>query len=323
MSTLWRMDTYEVGGDAAFKSEYEMETFLMLNPSVLNCQGDDGQEPLLWQQIGVSQKTKRGRIDLMGIDQSTEEGTLKIFELKNSKIEKGAVDQLDGYIETLRSGGQRAEKIKEKLLELWPTGKDRGEKYIEKLVKNAEGVLVGTGIELEKGEAEVNIDKIKTKNISVIKLSNFYDTANSSRYIVAEDLVGKTVKKGKIKQFSWDEVHLNSTEELLLELQKEVREDPWYYNRMKEVKEYCDKYYNVFTGICLKIEKLKKSDFCLSGPYYSLTYGGQTLTRHYIRSKSLKGADKFTFELEKNKVGESDRAILEKHLDIVWKRKKT
>ena len=70
-SQIWKVQTEKIGSLEPFKSERDMESFLMNNPAIVGCWDPDSDlalPTLIRQQI--STKTARGsagRIDLAGI----------------------------------------------------------------------------------------------------------------------------------------------------------------------------------------------------------------------------------------------------------------
>ncbi len=88
---IWRIAGQEIGKLERFKSEYQMEAFLMGNPGLIGCGSEDWDEPLRLKQQRPTKKGKggRGRIDLIGLALEEDDSQiLKVFELKNDTAEK-------------------------------------------------------------------------------------------------------------------------------------------------------------------------------------------------------------------------------------------
>ncbi len=273
MSTIWKTEIKHLGGSTDFNSEYEMETFLMLNPEIVDCGGGDDEYYSLWQQIQIEKKYKKnGRIDLIGIgEKESEEGSgekvLKIFELKNGEIDKNAIDQLKGYMEAIKDKkGAASSKIKDVL-------KGRStytDKEIDVLIESAEGVLVGTSFKYDK----VNIGVIEEEKFKVIKIMRFAGESGD-QYIILEDVVGNTVKRGQVKKFSWEELKNGDT----MELKNQVK---GYEGNVDHAKKFINSHYEAIKTIADSFG-INFSKYITSGPNFTLIYNGEKVANVYLR----------------------------------------
>jgi hypothetical protein len=269
MITLWKTGTCQIGKEGYFKSEYEMETFLMLNPEVVGCGSDGEERPKLWQQTHIEKKYKEnGRIDLIGIankeggEDEAPEKVLRIFELKNGLINKAAIEQLVDYIKAI-GGVESKDKIASIIKEsISGEGKDD----INKLIDKPEGVLLGTAFDYNSE----NIKLIEDNGLKAIKIMKL--EGDGDKYILIEDIVGGVVGRNMVKQFSWDDLSGKSENEL-------EKEAPGYGGRIKKVKKFIDE------GQFEEIKKIAKdcgmeiSPCVTSGPHFFMQYRNKNICR--------------------------------------------
>ncbi|OQY08825.1 MAG: hypothetical protein B6I30_10730 [Desulfobacteraceae bacterium 4572_187] len=97
-SQIWRVRTERIGTLESFRSEYDMESFLMNNPAIIGCWDPDADfaiPTLIRQQIPTKKnKGGSGRIDLAGISKNDNAYELRIFELKANRIDVAAVTKI-------------------------------------------------------------------------------------------------------------------------------------------------------------------------------------------------------------------------------------
>ena len=95
-SEIWRVRSERIGTLESFRSEYDMESFLMNNPANIGCWNTDTDlafPTLIRQQLHTRKgKGSGGRIDLVGVSIGDNGYELRIFELKASRIDVPAVE---------------------------------------------------------------------------------------------------------------------------------------------------------------------------------------------------------------------------------------
>lgn len=199
-SEIWRVRTERIGTLESFKSEYDMESFLMNNPAIIGCWNPDAGltfPTLIRQQLYTKKGAGGGgRIDLVGISISDKGYELRIFELKASKIDVPAVEQLHNYLNGWRNEGSARHDIERWILELELDGIDSSN--VDKIVNCPRGVLVGPEFDID---AIVEAKKIELQGI---RLSRFKTESGSEYYVIIEDQVGDVVQHAKRQQIGWD-----------------------------------------------------------------------------------------------------------------------
>ena len=313
MSTIWKTDTEQLGesgGNSEFRSEYEMETFLMLHPEIVGCAGEEDEDPTLWQQIHIEKKYKKnGRIDMVGIAEKKSEGSsgekvLTIFELKNGEIDTKAIEQLFGYMDEIKKKDKPARK---NIGDLLRAKQGYSDKEIEVLIKKAKGVLVGTVFKYDAKGIENNIKTIRDEGYDVVKLTRFKDRSNSNQYTIVEDMVGEVIKSNKaVKNFSWDELETQGE----WQLAQQVPDN--YKPSISNVKRFIEKgYYKEFKKLSDDIEGLEMSEFKLSYPRFELRYYGRLIKELYLYGNHP-FPEKVTAELEKKNIGDMKKETINK-----------
>jgi hypothetical protein len=213
-SRIWKVKTGEVGKLEPFRTEYDMESFLMNNPQIIGCSDPNVKTAprLLRQQIQTIKKTDgKGRIDLVGLVPDNEGIALKIFELKKGEITKENVEQLFSYInqdnwlkETSARGSIQSWIQKLEIPEL------KG-KNLEKILNNPKGVIIGSSF---KPEA---ITLLSEKEMAGIRLTRFMSGANEY-YVVIEDQVGDILSDATRQLLSWKKIGVRQGDRLFLDV---------------------------------------------------------------------------------------------------------
>jgi len=199
-SEIWRVRTEKVGSLEPFKSERDMESFLMNNPAIVGCwnpESDIAMPSLIRQQICLQTQKGMGRLDLLGISISENNYELRIFELKAGDIEPTAVDQLDSYIKGWKLEQSSKSAIRDWVLSLNLEGID--EKNIDKIIDHPVGILVGSKFQPEAISIAIQL------NIQGIRLARFKAERKSEYFVIVEDQVGKIVETSK-RQWSWKDL---------------------------------------------------------------------------------------------------------------------
>ncbi len=207
-SVIWRVRTERIGSLASFKSEYDMEAFLMNNPALIGCwdPGDESRPPyLVRQQLSTRKGTgDRGRLDLVGLVIDEEEPTLKIFELKVGSITSESVKQLADYLQGWETQGSARQQVQSWLVEVGLEQPIR-----EKLLGQPAGVLVGASFDPSA------IADATRLGIEGIRLARFRSESEGGEYfVIIEDQVGKIVASAR-RVFSWKEIGLDGPSERL------------------------------------------------------------------------------------------------------------
>lgn len=196
-SQIWKVHTERIGSLEAFKSEYDMEAFLMNNPLILGYRSEDpalSQPILMKQQLGTKAKEGAGRIDICGLFPKGETYELLIFELKNGEIDIAAVNQLSEYIDGWHDEKGAKQKIKQQIKE-FGLG-EVVEDDLERAIENPIGVLVGTNF-LAEAISKANANKLKG-----IRLARFRAEERGEYYVIIEDQIGDVISTGRL-QWSW------------------------------------------------------------------------------------------------------------------------
>ncbi len=196
-SQIWRVQTEKIGSLESFKSERDMESFLMNNPAIVGCWDPESELalPSLRQQVGTTTADGGiGIIDLVGICVGEKGNELRLFELKNGDIDVTAVEQIGKYLKGWEKERSAKSEIKKWILELNLQGID--EKNVDKIIDNPVGVLVGTRFLPEA------ITKAMQLNIQGIRLARFRAETKSEYFVIVEDQVGKIVRR----QWCWNDI---------------------------------------------------------------------------------------------------------------------
>jgi hypothetical protein len=198
-SEIWRVQTKKIGSLEPFRSEYDMEAFLMNNQAIIGCWDPEGRiafPALIRQQLSTKKYPgTSGRIDLVGISPGEKQYELRIFELKKGKIDSSAVEQLNEYINGWRKDKTVKGEIKKWILALGLP--DINESNVEQSLNNPIGVLVGSDFDLEA------INKASEYGFKGIRLSRFKAGVESEYYVIIEDQIGDVVKSAKRQQIGW------------------------------------------------------------------------------------------------------------------------
>lgn len=198
-SEIWRVRTERIGTLESFKSEYDMESFLMNNPAIIGCWNPDAGlafPTLIRQQLYTKKGTGGGgRIDLVGISIGDKGYELRIFELKASKIDVPAVEQLHNYLNGWRNEMSARSDIKRWILELELDGIDNNN--VDEIVNRPRGVLIGPEFDIDA------IFKAKDVKLLGIRLSRFKAESESEYYVIVEDQIGDVVQRAKRQQIGW------------------------------------------------------------------------------------------------------------------------
>lgn len=198
-SEIWRVRTERIGTLESFKSEYDMESFLMNNPAIIGCWNPDAglAFPTLIRQQLYTQKGKggAGRIDLMGISIGDKGYELRIFELKAGKIDVRAVKQLSNYLTGWGKKKGAQSDVKKWISEFELDGIDGSN--VDKVVNAPRGVLVGSEFDPDA------ILQAKDLKLQGIRLTRFKAESESEYYVIIEDQIGDVVQRAKRQQIGW------------------------------------------------------------------------------------------------------------------------
>lgn len=187
-SRIWKVTTEEIGKLEPFKSEYDMEAFLMNHPGIMGCWDSDSETAprLLWQQLStIKREGGRGIIDLIGIVPEEKDYLLKIFELKKGEIVKDNVEQLISYREGWPKNKKAQEEIRLRIKEIDILGLSQDR--IKEILRRPRGVIVGSSFSPEA------ISLASKNKIDGIRLARFMSISSKEYYVVIEDQIGKIV----------------------------------------------------------------------------------------------------------------------------------
>lgn len=199
-SQIWRVQTERIGSLEPFRSERDMEAFLMNNPAIVGCWNPDSDialPTLVRKQIFTKRDTGgAGRIDLAGIS-SMGDGSyeLRIFELKVGDIDVSAVEQLQSYLEGWENEESAKSEIKKWVLSLKLEEIDNSN--VDKIINHIVGVLVGSRFLPEA------IQKASSLNIQGIRLARFRAETRSEYFVIVEDQIGTVVQRAKRQSYGW------------------------------------------------------------------------------------------------------------------------
>ena len=199
VSEIWSVKTYKIGIVEPFKSENDMESFLMNNPAIIGCADPNNNNvgtTLMRQQIYTKKGSgATGRIDLIGLTIIEDDYILRIFELKANKVDKNAVEQLKDYLDGWNnsSNTQVRGNIKTWILKFDLDGINS--KNVDRIIENPQGVLIGPDFDNDA------IVLAKYYGFLAIKLTRYLGNSNEY-YVIIEDLIGDIVKTRQ--QYGWD-----------------------------------------------------------------------------------------------------------------------
>ncbi|MEN6560580.1 MAG: hypothetical protein ABFD52_07390 [Acidobacteriota bacterium] len=200
-SEIWRVQSEKIGSLEAFRSERDMESFLINNPAIVGCWDPDASSSipaLIREQIStLTEKFDKGRMDLVGLARTENGYELRIFELKAVEITDKAVDQLDRYLKGWRAQASAKEKIKKWVVALDLEGLT--EAGIKEIVDKPVGVLVGPKFLLEAAV------KAKSLKIRAVRLARFKAASAAEYYVIVEDEVGDVVDTSR-RSWSWKDL---------------------------------------------------------------------------------------------------------------------
>jgi hypothetical protein len=197
-SEIWRVHTEKVGSLEAFKSERDMESFLLNNSAILGCWDPEAASSvpaLMRDQVStLTDNLGRGRMDLVGIARTEEAFELRIFELKNVEITEPAVVQLDAYIKGWGLQESAKDRVRKWIMSLQLDDVDEAD--MQKLVDKPVGVLVGPKFSPDA------IIKAQSLKIRGVRLARFKSGPRSEYYVIIEDQVGKVIESAR-RGWSW------------------------------------------------------------------------------------------------------------------------
>ena len=192
-SEIWRVRSERIGTLESFRSEYDMESFLMNNPAIIGCWNPDTDlafPTLIRQQLHTRKGAgSGGRIDLVGVSIGDNDYELRIFELKASKIDVEAVKQLQDYLDGWTEERSARSKIRRWLLELELDGVD--DSNVEEIVNDPRGILVGPEF-----DADAILEARKSR-LQGIRLTRFKAESRSEYYVIVEDQIGDVIQTGR------------------------------------------------------------------------------------------------------------------------------
>jgi len=197
---IWKVHTERIGFLESFRSEVDMESFLVNNPAILCYRTDENkimQPELLRQQLGTKVGKGTGRIDLVGLIPSQLGYELLIFELKKDEIDIPAVQQLVSYLNDWNSNKSGKEVVLK-----WAEGLDlKGitSEELEFVISNPKGVLVGN-----KFRAEAIAEAVKN-NLRGIRMARFRAEEKGEYYVIIEDQIGDVLSTSRF-QWSWQDL---------------------------------------------------------------------------------------------------------------------
>lgn len=204
VSEIWRVKSEKIGPLEAFKSERDMESFLMNNPAIIGCwdpEVNNSIPALIRSQFPTKNKESGGgRMDLVGIAPTDNGYELRIFELKNVEVTVDAVDQLNGYLTRLigPDSARDRENLEKRILELGL--EDVSENDVKDIVKEPIGILVGPKF---KAEAILKAKELKIKGV---RLARFRSASSTEYYVIVEDEVGDIVDLSR-RNWKWKDLY--------------------------------------------------------------------------------------------------------------------
>ena len=200
-SEIWRVQSERIGSLEAFRSERDMESFLMNNPAIVGCWDPDASSSipaLIREQVQtLTEKLAKGRMDLVGIARTDNGYELRIFELKAVEITENAVTQLNDYLKGWNEKDSARDKIEKWILALDLEGVN--ETNVKEIVNKPKGILVGPKFSLEAGL------RAKALKIGGVRLARFRAASSTEYYVIVEDEVGDIVDTSR-KNWSWNDL---------------------------------------------------------------------------------------------------------------------
>ena len=200
-SEIWRVQSEKIGSLEAFKSERDMESFLINNPAIVGCWDPDISSSipaLIREQVStLTDKFEKGRMDLVGIarNESDDGYELRIFELKAVEITDKAVRQLNEYLKGWENQDSAKKRIEKWILDLQL--KEVKAPNIKDIVNKPVGVLVGPKFSPEASA------KAKSLKIRGVRLARFKAASSAEYYVIVEDEVGDIVDTSR-RNWSWN-----------------------------------------------------------------------------------------------------------------------
>jgi|GEM_PF-533736 len=204
-SEIWKITSVKIGSLEPFKSERDMQSFLMNNPSVIGC--------VLPELVGIPLKPlkeqvflkgeRAGFIDIIGLGKAEDDTyELRIFELKLGEIDENAVNQLSFYLNNWKNNEKLKSEVKNWLKEL---GLEQiEESYLDQIVNNPAGVLVGSRFSPESIKRILEIKEYKIKGIRLARFKS--DISGEKEYfIIIEDQIGKIISATR-RRLSWSDL---------------------------------------------------------------------------------------------------------------------
>jgi len=199
-SEIWRVQSEKIGTLEAFKSERDMESFLINNPAIVGCWDPDINSSipaLIREQVStLTDKFEKGRMDLVGIarNESGDGYELRIFELKAVEITDKAVHQLNEYLKGWENQDSAKKRIEKWILDLQL--EEVTASNIKDIVNKPVGVLVGPKFSPEASA------KAKSLKIRGVRLARFKAASSAEYYVIVEDEVGDIVDTSR-RNWSW------------------------------------------------------------------------------------------------------------------------
>lgn len=196
-SEIWRVYSERVGSIEAFRSERDMESFLMNNPSIIVEWDMDTLErlPVRQQNFVRDLDNSGGRIDIIGLTKIDEKITLRVFELKNGPITAEAVRQIKGYLDSWKNEKRLKDEIRSWISDMNLPGVS--DKLIETIIESPVGVLIGTTF---SAEAIVEAQNLK---INGVRLARFRGASKLDYYVIVENQIGDIIKR---RIWSWQDL---------------------------------------------------------------------------------------------------------------------
>jgi len=199
-SVIWRVQSEKIGSLEAFRSERDMESFLINNPAIVGCWDPDVSSSipaLIREQIStLTDKFEKGRMDLVGIARNEKDDgyELRIFELKAVEISNEAVEQLNDYLKGWDKQDSAQKRIEKWILDL--KLEDVTQTSVKEIVAKPIGVLVGPKFSPDASA------KAKSLKIRGVRLARFKAASSAEYYVIVEDEVGDIVDKSR-GNWSW------------------------------------------------------------------------------------------------------------------------
>jgi hypothetical protein len=196
-TTLWQVASQQIGEVEEFRSEREMEAFLMSNEVLLVGSSEEDDAPRrLWSQLPITKGTgEPGRVDLVGLVAAEASATweLRLFELKKTADAK-SVRQIREYLDGWNTASQNLTGATGYVKDFIRNIVSEGE--VDGLLNSLRGTLVAS-----RFEEDALVAALIQPRIAAVKLTKFRGSADSS-FIFIEDLVGKAVQTARTN-LSW------------------------------------------------------------------------------------------------------------------------